>query len=192
MEFVGIEKLFESRFITRYNIQYRTSDGSLKNYEMVSRSADIKTFEDLQNNKADAVVLIIHDVTGQKILINKEYRMAVGNYAYNFPAGLIDPGEDFKTAAARELWEETGLKLVEISNVWPMSYSGVGITNERSVVVIGKAEGEFAPSTSAEEEIEASWYTKDEMKKLLSEDEHFAARTQAYCWCWANSDGFNR
>ena len=192
MEFVGIEKLFESRFITRYNIQYRTSDGSLKNYEMVSRSADIKTFEDLQNNQADAVVLIIHDVTGQKILINKEYRMAVGNYAYNFPAGLIDPGEDFKTAAARELWEETGLKLVEISNVWPMSYSGVGITNERSVVVIGKAEGEFAPSTSAEEEIEASWYTKDEMKKLLSEDEHFAARTQAYCWCWANSDGFNR
>ena len=192
MEFVGIEKLFESRFITRYNIQYRTSDGSLKNYEMVSRSADIKTFEDLQNNQADAVVLIIHDVTGQKILINKEYRMAVGNYAYNFPAGLIDPGEDFKTAAARELWEETGLKLVEISNVWPMSYSGVGITNERSVVVIGKAEGEFAPSTSAEEEIEASWYTKEEMKKLLSEDEHFAARTQAYCWCWANSDGFNR
>ena len=50
MEFIGIEKLFESRFITRYNVKYRTSDGNIKNYEMVSRSADIKTFEDLQNN----------------------------------------------------------------------------------------------------------------------------------------------
>ena len=186
MEFVGIEKLFESRFITRYNIQYRTSDGSLKNYEMVSRSADIKTFEDLQNNQADAVVLIIHDVTGQKILINKEYRMAVGNYAYNFPAGLIDPGEDFKTAAARELWEETGLKLVEISNVWPMSYSGVGITNERSCCVIGTATGEFTPSTSDEEEISADWYTKDQVREML-EDTNFAARTQAYCYFWCKS-----
>ena len=152
--------------------------------------SDIKSFEDLQNNHAEAVVLIIHDVTGQKILLNKEYRMAVGNYAYNFPAGLIDPGEDFKTAATRELWEETGLKLIEISDVWPMSYSGVGITNERTIVVIGTAEGEFAPSTSVEEEIEAFWLTKDEMKKLLAEDDHFAARTQAYCWCWAHSEGF--
>ncbi len=190
MEFVSIEKLFESRFITRYNVKYKTSDGSIKNYEMVSRSSDIKSFEDLQNNHAEAVVLIIHDVTGQKILLNKEYRMAVGNYAYNFPAGLIDPGEDFKTAATRELWEETGLKLIEISDVWPMSYSGVGITNERTIVVIGTAEGEFAPSTSVEEEIEAFWLTKDEMKKLLAEDDHFAARTQAYCWCWAHSEGF--
>lgn len=192
MEFVGLEKLFESRFITRYNVKYKTSDGAIKDYEMVSRSADIKTFEDLQNNEAQAVVLIIHDTTGKKILINKEFRMAVGSYAYNFPAGLIDPGEDYKTAASRELWEETGLKLVDIIDVWPMSYSGVGITNERSIVVIGTAEGEFAPSTSAEEEIEAAWYTKDEMKNLLSEDEHFAARTQAYCWCWAYSDGFGK
>ena len=192
MEFVGIEKLFESRFIIRYNVQYKTSDGSIKNYEMVSRSQDIKTLEDLQNHNAQAVVLIIHDVTGQKILLNKEYRMAVGDYAYNFPAGLIDPGEDFKTAATRELWEETGLNLTEIKDVWPMSYSAVGITNERSIVVIGVAEGEFAPSTSAEEEIEASWFTKDEMKKMLSEEEHFASRTQAYCWCWAYSEGFNK
>ena len=73
-----------------------------------------------------------------------------------------------------------------------MSYSAVGITNERSIVVIGVAEGEFAPSTSAEEEIEASWFTKDEMKKMLSEEEHFASRTQAYCWCWAYSEGFNK
>lgn len=189
MEFIGIEKLFESKFITRYNVKYRTSDGNIKNYEMVSRSADIKTFEDLQNNNAQAVVLIIHDVTGEKILLNKEFRMAVGDYAYNFPAGLIDPGEDYEKASARELWEETGLKLTSIKDVWPMSYSAVGITNERSIVVIGVAEGEFAPSTSAEEEIEASWYTKEQMRELLKTDEHFAGRTQAYCWCWAHSEG---
>ena len=30
------------------------------------------------------------------------------------------------------------------------------------------------------------WYTKEEMKRLLR-TETFAARTQAYCYAWANS-----
>ena len=112
--------------------------------------------------------------------------MAVGDFAYNFPAGLIDAGETAEVAAARELWEETGLKLVSIEEVLPMSYSGVGITNERSCCVIGTAEGEFAPSTSDEEEIEARWYTKDEVKELLN-SKNLAARTQAYCYWWAKN-----
>ena len=112
--------------------------------------------------------------------------MAVGGFAYNFPAGLIDEGETPDVAAARELWEETGLKLVEIDEVLPMSFSGVGITNEKSCCVLGKAEGEFAPSTSDEEEIEARWYTKEEVRELLKQT-NLAARTQAYCYWWARS-----
>jgi len=191
MEFVGLEKLFESKFITRYNVSYRTADGNIKQYEMISRTPDIKTFDDIKNAPAQAVVLIMHDESGDKILLNKEFRMAVGDYAYNFPAGLIDPGEDYNDAAPRELREETGLTLKSIRTVWPESYSAVGIMNERSIVVLGTAEGEFAPSTSFDEEIEASWYTKDEVRKMLETDEHFAARTQAYCWCWAHSAGFD-
>lgn len=186
MEFVGLEKVYGSKFITRYNLQYKTADGNIKNYEMISRSPDINTYEDLKESPAQAVVLILHDVSGDKVLLNKEFRMAVGDYAYNFPAGLIDPGEDYKEAAVRELWEETGLHITEIKEVWPISYSAVGIMNERSIVVRGTAEGEFTPSTSAEEEIEARWYSKDEIREMLKTDGHFAARTQAYCWVWAN------
>ena len=75
--------------------------------------------------------------------------------------------------------------MTKIRDIWPMSYSAVGIMNERSVVIIGEAQGNFAPSTSAEEEIEAKWYTKDEMRELLKTDVHFAARTQAYCYMWS-------
>jgi ADP-ribose pyrophosphatase len=67
-----------------------------------------------------------------------------------------------------------------------MSYSGVGLTNERNCCVIGTAEGTFAPSTSDEEEIQAAWYTKDQVKELLKGN-LFAARTQAFCYMWANS-----
>ena len=186
MKFKGIKKVHEGRFITAYNAEYETSLGNTKIYEMVSRDKNIISLEDLKREKCDAVVLIITSTDGEKILISKEFRMAVGGFAYNFPAGLIDEGETPEEAAARELWEETGLKLVSIDEVLPISFSGVGVTNEKSCCVIGKAEGEFAPSTSDEEEIEARWYTKTEIKELLKET-NFAARTQAYCYWWAKS-----
>ena len=53
-------------------------------------------------------------------------------------------------------------------------------------VVIGKASGDFSPSTSTFEEISAAWYSKQEVKELLK-DNHFAARTQAFCYMWARN-----
>ena len=42
--------------------------------------------------------------------------MSVGDYVYNFPAGLIDEGETPEVAAKRELKEETGLDLIVIED----------------------------------------------------------------------------
>ena len=184
MKFIDIKKVHEGRFITSYNAEYETDLGNRKIYEMVSRDKNITDLAGIKREKCDAVVLIITSTDGNKILLNREFRMAVGGFAYNFPAGLIDEGETPDVAAARELWEETGLKLVSIDEVLPVSFSGVGITNEKSCCVLGKAEGEFAPSTSDEEEIEARWYTREEVRELLKEN-NFAARTQAYCYWWA-------
>lgn len=187
MEFVNLEKVGGGKFITRYDATYKTAENNLKRYEMISRNPNLESIDDIKNSAVEAVVIIAHNEDNSKILINKEFRMAVGTVAYNFPAGLIDPGEDAKTAAKRELWEETGLDLYEIDEVWPASFSAVGVMNEKAVVLVGKARGEFAPSTSAEEEIEACWYTKEEMREILAVDTTFAARTQAYCWLWSHS-----
>lgn len=188
MKFISIKKILDSKFISRYDVLYETEIGTTKNYEMISRSKDITTLEKLQNipenqYSADAVVIIMHDLSGDKVLLNKEYRMAIGGFVYNFPAGLIDQGEEARISATRELKEETGLDLVEITDVWPMSYSAVGLSNETSIVVIGKASGNFSQSTSADEEIEAGWFSKAEVKQLLA-TENFAARTQAYLQMW--------
>ena len=159
MKFKGITKVFSGRFIHFYKAEYETEKGNTKIYEMVSRDGNITGLENgIRNDKCDAVILIITSVDGKKILLNKEYRMAVGDFAYNFPAGLIDPGESLEEAARRELWEETGLKLETIEEVLPV--------------------------TSDEEEIEAAWYDKDQIKELLK-GSSLAARTQAYCWWWA-------
>ena len=82
--------------------------------------------------------------------------------------------------------EETGLDLIVIEDKLYDSYSAIGFSNETNAVVIGKACGKFAPSTSTFEEISAAWYSKQEVKELLK-DKHFAARTQAFCYMWARN-----
>jgi ADP-ribose pyrophosphatase len=186
MKFKGIEKKESGKFITRYDIDYETSDGKDKIYEMISRNSSLNTLNELNGTNPDSVVIIATDEKGERILVSREFRMAVGNWVYNFPAGLIDEGENPYESARRELWEETGLELYEIDDFIGPSYSAVGFSNEINVCVVGKARGEFKPSTSTVEEIEAGWYTKDEIRKLL-ETERFAARTQAYCYLWSRN-----
>ncbi|SFC07715.1 NUDIX hydrolase [Butyrivibrio sp. YAB3001] len=184
MKFEYLEKKEQGKFITRYDLHYKTEDDKDKVYEIISRNHELKTFDDIHNKKVDAVVLIMHDETGEKILINKEFRMAAGAWVYNFPAGLIDPGEEPQESARRELKEETGLDLVSIEDWIGESYSAVGFSNEKNVCCVGTATGEFAKSSSTLEEIEPGWYTKEQVRKLLK-TEPFAARTQAYCYLWS-------
>ena len=191
MKFINIEKKETGKYINRYNVNYETEDGIKKVYEMISRDSEIKDFESLHGKEpADAVVLIIHNTDGSKILLNREFRMAPGTWVYNFPAGLIDPGETPEQAAARELKEETGLHLDTMEDFIPSSYSAVGFSNEKNVCIVGTASGEFAKSSSTAEEIEAGWYTRGEVRELLKK-EMFAARTQAYCYLWSKAETGN-
>ena len=184
MKYKGIKKIHEGKFISRYDVEYETVDGQIKNYEMISRNKNITTEEELHGKCADAVVLILTDPTGEKILLNKEFRMAPGTWVYNFPAGLIDPGENVEEAARRELREETGLNLCSIDDYLVESYSAVGFSNEQNVCVIGTCEGDITSSDSVFEEIEAGWYTKAEIRELLK-TARCAARTQAYLYMWS-------
>ena len=187
MKYQGIQKIHEGRFITRYDVSYMTEEGHPKTYEIISRNRNIQTLEELQNRKADSVIMILTDESGERILVNREDRMAMAQWICNFPAGLIDPGETPEESAKRELWEETGLTLTRIDDILDNSYSAIGFSNERNICVFGTASGEFRKSTSDAEEIIPGWYTREEMRELLR-TEAFAARTQAYCSAWANRE----
>ncbi len=100
--------------------------------------------------------------------------------------GAAQAGESSYDAVLREVKEETGLDLIAIDDKLYDSYSAIGFSNETNAVVIGKASGEFAPSTSTFEEISAAWYSREEVRNLLK-DKHFAARTQAFCYMWAKN-----
>ena len=184
MEFKSLKTVHSGKFITRYDLYYKTSDGQDKIYEMISRNGNMQTLTDVRNPLIDAVVLIMEDEAHERILVDREFRPAAGGWVYNFPAGLIDPGESVEEAARRELKEETGLDLVSIDDILFDSYSAIGFSNEKNRCIVGTASGSFHESSSVFEEISAAWYTKAEMREFLKK-EPFAARTQAYCYMWS-------
>ena len=55
-----------------------------------------------------SVVLVPVTAAGEIVLV-RQYRHAIGRWAWELPAGSLKPGEDPETAATRECHEEIGL-----------------------------------------------------------------------------------
>jgi len=66
-----------------------------------------QTFDRLVLESVDWVNVVALDAEGRSLMI-RQFRFGVGYNTLETPGGMVDPGEDSKTAAARELLEETG------------------------------------------------------------------------------------
>lgn len=186
MKFLGMEKKHTGRYLHRYDLSYENPAGERLCYEMVSRRADIDSHERLSAHGADAVVMVIRDEQGERILLIHEYRMELGRWIYGLPGGLIEAGETAAACAARELMEETGLELYRLEHIYPSAACTVGIGDEQTVCVFARARGSLRPRTLGGEEIEAGWYSKEEVLRL-QERELFGSWALAYSRIWAEN-----
>ena len=66
-----------------------------------------KVFDRLVLESVDWVNMVALDANGRCVMI-RQYRFGVGYSTLETPGGMVDPGEDSRQAASRELLEETG------------------------------------------------------------------------------------
>lgn len=172
----SIEKLTDSRFVNLYNVKATSVHNTPVNYFVASRAKEIPDMKlKTRENKPDGV--IIYSVYGEKkdkVVLVRQYRYTIGDYIYEFPAGLVEPGEDFHEGAVRELYEETGLTLapLEVDPAYEKPYfTTVGMTDESCAAVYGYASGEISTDAQEDsEEIEVILADRKEVKRILREE----------------------
>ena len=182
MKLNKITKKEKGKFINRFDLHYTTRNGNEKVYEIVSRKQEI-TPESLKTGKPEAVMIIALNKDKTKVCVNKEFRLSVNKEIYNMPAGLIDAGENTVCAATRELKEETGLDITEVIDFLDGAYSAIGVSNERTSLIICIAGGEFGGNHDELEEITPMWIDKTRAVKI-AESGNCTARTQMFLYFW--------
>lgn len=181
----SIKKVASGKFLHFYNLYYRNKNGHEKVYEMISRNPNIQNEIDLSSEKTQAIIVVAFNKDHTKILLNKEFRMAINSFIYNLPAGLIEKGESDVEAAKRELKEETGLDVVKVLKILPPTFSSVGISNEKTEVIFCEVDGKIGGTPEENEEIECEWWNKEDISTLIfSSNEFIAARTQMLLYMW--------
>ena len=138
----NIIKQTDNRFLNIYELESMRRDGTTIPYYLASRS---EVIEDLKLRKkekpADAVMICA--VSGDCLVMEKQYRFTIDDYIYELPAGLIEKDETLESAAKREFYEETGMTFTPVHGHHSSRpyYSSIGLTDESISTVFGYAAG---------------------------------------------------
>ena len=147
----GVDLLADAEWLRLFRLHYRTKSRTERSWVMATRLAAPRCTTG-QFEKPDAVVIAAYHVGRAQIVVTREYRVALGDYEYGFPAGLVDEGETVAEATRRELKEETGLDVVRFLRQSPPVYSTAGMTDESVAMVYVECDGQ--PSTEANDDSE--------------------------------------
>ena len=173
MKFTEIKKIKDGKYLKNYELTYINKAGREKKYEMVSRH-EIHSQEEIGKAPSGVSIVAFHE---DKLLLLRALRMSVNKTIFNFCAGMIDPEETIEECIDRELYEETGLKVKRVIDILPPSYAAVGISDTSTYIAFVEVDGAFEDHTSENEEIEAAFYTREQVASLLK-TEDFSSRSQ--------------
>ena len=168
----GIKKLTDNRYLNLYELDATFRDGSCAPYYVASRRKSADTIKAAtHDNHPDGVILYgVYGEQKDKVVLIRQYRYPLNGYVYEFPAGLVEQGEDMLEAGVREMYEETGLNFIPVQTARPF-FTSIGMTDESCGTVFGYCSGD--PSNAHQEgseDIQVVLADRAECRRILKEE----------------------
>lgn len=166
----------QNPYVNLYHVEGKNRVGKPLNYYVASRAKTIGEMK-LKTKKNHPDGVIVYSLYGEnhdQVILVRQYRVTIDDYIYEFPAGLVEDGEDYHQAAIREMHEETGLTFQPIlaDEAYEKPYfTTIGMTDESCASVYGYASGEISRKYMEEsEEIEVVLADRKEAARILREE----------------------
>ena len=173
---LSVEKKTDNRFLNMYDIQYENKVGGQGIYHIASRASSVETLKmNTRVNRPDGVIIYaLYGPRRDKVVMVRQYRFSIDDYVYEFPAGLVDEGETYAEAGARELKEETGLDFTPVKANEMFSkplFTTIGMTDESCSTVFGYASGSISKAGLEDnEDLEVVLADRKEVRRILQEE----------------------
>ncbi len=171
-----VTKTTDNRFLNMYDLDVITKTGHKSLYHVASRAKDISELKlNTHVNRPDGVIIYaLYGEKQERVVLIRQYRFSIGDYIYEFPAGLVDEGENYHQAGVRELREETGLTFhpIEVDEMYSRPYfTTIGMTDESCAAVYGTADGVLSRDGLEDgEDIEVVLADRAEIRRILKEE----------------------
>lgn len=137
-EFVKEKILHSGKWLCLKDITYRDPNGVERSWEVTARTT---RKEGAVADGVAIVPLLKRALKFDCLVCVKQYRPPLNAYCLEFPAGIIDDGETTRETAIRELKEETGYTITEISHISAATASSPGSEYGTMVVVSAEIDG---------------------------------------------------
>jgi len=128
-----------------------------------------------------SVVIVPVTASGDVILV-RQYRPALGRWAWELPAGSLKPGEDIRAAALRECHEEIGLvadSLEPLGAFYPTPGYCDELMNFFRATGLRQPRADEHAQQDEDEDIEAKAFSKDDLKRMIAAGEIIDLKTIA-------------
>lgn len=174
-EIRSIQQKTHNRYLNYYELEAVHRDGTVSPYYMASRAKEVKHLKAVTHeNKPDGVILYgVYGEAKDRVVLIRQYRYPLGDYVYEFPAGLVEEGEEMAAAGIREMYEETGLVFtpVDAGCCSRPFFTTVGMTDESCGMVFGYCSGQpTSAHEEASEEIQVILADREEARRILREE----------------------
>jgi ADP-ribose pyrophosphatase len=132
MRILNIDKLTNEKWLNLFAATFQHNDHQGR-WVFASRR-DQPNPEEKHCDAVVVVAMLRDEGKPPRLVMIKEFRVPVGDYVYELPAGLVEKGEKIEEAVRREMREETGFEVTAIHRITPPLYSTSGMSDETATL----------------------------------------------------------